>query len=172
MVYLLRAALPVATALVLLRSDGFYLLAEFGLLLQVLFLTGTDALEMLLMAFVDDGRSSLEAVPDLFAQVFRHRTYLAILLMQLLQLVEGTDDVVLLGQLLGSLAELCLQLQIFLEVVFTGLAVQFQQVIELLYIQLVVTPQLVGLLGRHGLDVTPLLLQGLELLVCLVGLLG
>ena len=92
--------------------------------------------------------------------------------MQLLQLVEGADDIRLVGQLLCGLTELSLQLQVLLEVVLAGFTVQFQQVVELLDIQLVVTPQLVGLLSRHVLNITPLVLQGLEVLIRLVSLLG
>ena len=127
---------------------------------------------MLLVALVDDGRGSLEACPHLFAQVFRHRADLAILGVELLQLVEGADDVGLLSELLSSFAELCLQFQVLLEVVFAGFVVELQQVVELLNVELVVAPQLIGLLGRHSLDVAPLLLQLLELLIGAVGLVG
>ena len=91
--------------------------------------------------------------------------------MQLLQLMDGADDIGLVGQTLSGFAKLGLQLKVLLEVVLTGLAVQLEQVIELLHVELVVTPQLVGLLGRHILDFFPFLLQGLEFLIGLVGFL-
>ena len=90
--------------------------------------------------------------------------------MQFLQLVEGADDIRFVSQLLSSLTKLGLSLQIFLEVIFAGLAVQFQQVVELLNIQLVVAPQFVGFLSGNVLNLFPLVLQGFEVLVRLVGL--
>ena len=131
---------PVAAVLVFLSSNGLYLLAEGCLTLQVFFLFGAQSLKVLLVALVDYGAGCLEALPDFLAQLLAYRTDLTILLMQLLQLMEGTDNIAFFGQLLSSLAELGLQLQILLEVIFTGLAIQFQQVVELLYIQLIVTP--------------------------------
>ena len=92
--------------------------------------------------------------------------------MQLLQLVEGADDIVLVGQFLGSLTQACLGLEVLLEVQLAGFAIQLQQVVELLHIELVVAPQLVGFLSGNGLDVAPLLLQGLEILIGLAGFLG
>ena len=165
-------ALPVAATLILFGSDGFYFLAEGSLLLKVLLLAGTQILKVLLVTLVDHGAGGLETLPYLFTQFLAHRTHLAILLMQLLQLVEGTDDIFLISQFLGSLTQACLGLQIFLEVQLASLAIQFQQVVELLHIQLVVAPQLVGTLGWHSLDVAPLLLQGLEFLIGLAGFLG
>ena len=164
--------LPVAAALVLLGSDGLNLLTEFGLASQVLLFLGTDALKVLLVTLVDDGAGCLEAVPDVFALFLGHRTYLAIFLMQLLQLVEGADDVGLVGQLLCGLAKMYLLFLVLAEVVFAGFAVQTEHIVELLDVKLIVTPQLAGLLGRYILDLAPLLLQGLELLIALVGLLG
>ena len=124
------------------------------------------------MALVDNRRSRLEALPDFLAQLLADRTNLTVFLMQLLQLVEGADDILFVGQLLGSLAEFGLQLQILLEVIFTSLAIQLQQVIELLDIQLIVAPQFVSLVSGDVLNLTPLVLQGLEVLIRLVSLLG
>ena len=76
--------LPVAAALVLFCGNSLYLLAESCLTGQVLFLLGTDALEVLLVTLVDDCRGGLEAVPYLLAQFLGYRTDLAIFLMQLL----------------------------------------------------------------------------------------
>ena len=168
---LLCVAFPVAAALVLLGSDSLYLLAERCLLGEVVLLLGTQVFEVLLVALIDDSRRSLEAVPYFLAQLAGYGTSLAILLMQLLQLVEGTDDICLFSQLLCSLAKLGLDFQVLLEVIFTCLAVQLQQVVELLHIQLVVTPQFVGLLCWHVLDFFPLFLQGFEVLIRLVSLL-
>ena len=94
------------------------------------------------------------------------------MLVQFLQLVEGADDVGLVGQLLGSLTQTRLHFKVLLEVVFASLAVQFQQVVELLHVELIVAPQLVSALSRHSLDFAPLLLQFLELLERPVGLVG
>ena len=72
----------------------------------------------------------------------------------------------------GSLAEGRLLLQVLLEVVFSGLAVEVDEVVELLHVELVVAPELVGLLGGHGLDLLPLRLEGFEVLEVGIGLLG
>ena len=90
--------------------------------------------------------------------------------MQFLQLMEGADDIGLVGQFLSSLAKALLLFLVLAEVVFAGFAVQTEHIIELLYVELIVTPQFIGFLGRHVLDLTPLLLQGLELLIAFVGL--
>ena len=162
--------LPVAAALVLFGGDGFYLLTELRLAGQVLLFLGTDALEVLLMALVDDGAGGLETVPDLFTLFLGHGTDLTVFLMQFLQLVEGANDVGLLGQFLGSLTEALLLFLVLAEVVFAGFAVQAQHVVELLDVELVVAPQLAGFLGRNVLYLAPLLLQGLEILIALIGL--
>ena len=65
---LLRMALPVGTTFILFGGNGFHFLAEYGLTGQIVFLLGTQLFEMLLMALVDNGRSSLEACPYLFAR--------------------------------------------------------------------------------------------------------
>ena len=100
--------LPVATTLILLGSDGLYLLAEGCLAGQILLLFGADAFEVLLVALVDNGGGCLEAVPYLVAQVLADGTDLTVFGMELLQLVEGTDDIGLIGQLLCGFAEFCL----------------------------------------------------------------
>ena len=123
------------------------------------------------MTLIDDGRCSLEALPDLLAVLLADRTHLTVLVVEFLQLEEGADGVGLVGQSLGSLAEARLGLEILLEVELAGFAVKLQQVVELLDVELVVAPQLVGPLCGHALDVAPLLLQGFELLVGLAGLL-
>ena len=81
---LLGMFLPVGTTLVLLGSDSLYLLAERRLTGEVLLLLGTDIVEMLLMALVDDRRGRLETVPYLLTQFLGHRTDLTELLMELL----------------------------------------------------------------------------------------
>ena len=131
---LLGVVLPVGGVLVFLLGDGFHLLAECGLACQVFLFLGAQLFEVLLVALVDYGRRSLEACPYLLAQFLCDRTYLAILLVQLLQLVERADDVLLVGELLCSLAELGLHLEVLLEVVFASLRVELEQVVELLYI--------------------------------------
>ena len=108
----------------------------------------------------------------MLAQVFLHGSRLAILHVEVLELARGADDVLLLGQFFGSLAERRLLLQVLLEVVFPGLAVEVDEVVELLHVELVVAPELVGLLGGHGLDLLPLRLEGFEVLEVGIGLLG
>ena len=158
-------AFPVASAFVLLRSYGLNALAQGRFLGEVLLFLGADVLEMLLMTLVDDRRRGLEACPYLLSELLGHRTCLAILLMQLLQLVERAYHIGLFGEFLRSLAETRLELEVLLEVVLTRLAIEFQQVVVLLHVQLVVAPQLAGVLRRHALYLLPLLLQFLEFIV-------
>ena len=65
--------------------------------------------------------------------------------MQFLQLMESTDDIRLLSQFFSSLAQMGLYLKILLEIIFASLDVEFEHIVELLYIQLIVAPQFVGL---------------------------
>ena len=92
--------------------------------------------------------------------------------MKFLQLVEGAYHVALICQLFSGFAEVCLYFEVFLEVVFARLVVELKQVVVLLYVQLVVAPQLVGLFRRHELYLPPFQLQLLEFLVRLVRLFG
>lgn len=62
--------------------------------------------------------------------------------MKVLQLMESVYHVRLIGKFLGFLAKLCLGFEILLEVIFTGFAVEVEQVVELLNIELVVAPSL------------------------------
>ena len=61
-----------------------------------------------------------------------------------------------------------LYFEILFEVIFAELIVQFQDVIELLHLHLVATPEFIHLVGRHQLDVVPLLLQLFEGCITLV----
>ena len=131
---------PIGTRLVLLGSNGFHLLAKFSLTLKILLFLGTKTFKMLLMTLVNDGRCSLEALPNLLTQFLANGTNLTIFLMEFLQLMEGADNIFFICQLLSSFTKLGLQLQILLEVILTGLAIQLEQIIELLNIQLIVTP--------------------------------
>ena len=164
-------AFPVGIALILFLSNSLHLLAEGGLAGEVVFLLRTHIVEVLLVALVDHCRGRLEAVPDFLALLFGHRTRLAVLLMKLLKLMEGTDHVGLVGEFLSLFAEMRFLLQILLEVIFACLTVEVEQVVELLYVELIVAPELIGLIGRHSFNLFPFLLQGLEVVVALVGLL-
>ena len=124
------------------------------------------------MALVDHSARSLESCPYLFAQFLGNGASLAIFLMQFLQLVECADDILLICKLLGSLTQFSLQFKVFLEVIFTCLDIEFEHVVELLHIELVITPQLISLGGRHTLDFLPFLLQCLKLRIRLAGILG
>ena len=83
--------------------------------------------------------------------------------------MECADNVFLVSQALCVFAKFLFQLQVFLEVVFSCLVIQFEQVVELLNIELIVAPQFVGLLCRNSLNFFPLLLQFLKGLIRLVG---
>ena len=90
--------------------------------------------------------------------------------MQLLQLAESDDDVGLVSQFLSSLAQRSLALQVLLEVVGTQFVAQLEGVVECLHSLLVSLPEVGGLVGRHFLDVVPLLLELLEVVVPTVDL--
>ena len=92
--------------------------------------------------------------------------------MEFLQLMESADDIRLISQFLCCFAETVLDFQVLLEVILAGFAVQLQQIIELLHVQLIVAPQLIGLLSGNKTDLLPFLLQFLKLLVVLVSLFG
>ena len=137
--------LPIARAFVFLGCDGFHLLTECGLAHEIILFLGTQVVEMLLMALVNHRACSLKPNPHLLSQVFSHRTSLAVFLMQFLQLMESTDDIRLLSQFFSSLAQMGLYLKILLEIIFASLNVELEHIVELLYIQLIVAPQFVGL---------------------------
>ena len=122
------------------------------------------------MTLVDDGGSVLEACPDLFAKVAGYRTCLAEVLVQLLQLAECDDDVSFICQFLSCFTQSCLAFQVLLEVVGTQFVAQFERVVECLNCLLVGLPEVGSLLGRHFLDVIPLLLELLEVVVPTVDL--
>ena len=162
--------LPVGNAVVWFGNESLCTLAESCLLGEVFLLLSPEIIKVLLMALVDHGGCSLEALPYLLAQVLCHWTCLAELLMQFLQLMECADDVSLISKSLGSLAQECLLLEILLEVILPCLAVELEHVVELLHIELIATPQLAHLWCGNVLYFLPLLLQGLELVVRLISL--
>ena len=168
---LLRLCLPCSRRLDGRQVDGFYFLAECGLVCQVFFFFLLQFLEILLMTFVHGGRCSLEACPDFFAQFFRYGTRFLEFLMQGLQLLESGYDIGFFVQFLRSLAKACLDFQVLLEIVLTEFVVELQLVVILLYVQLVGFPQLVGFFCRDERQFLPLVLEFFKLLVGLVGFL-
>ena len=114
---------PVGRSLVLLLCHGLNSLTELSLSAEVILLLGAKIIEMLLVFLVDNGAGSLKACPYLLAKVLGHRSYLTVLLVKVLQLMECADDIRLVGEFLRSLTKLGLGLQVLLEVVLTGLAV-------------------------------------------------
>ena len=117
------------------------------------------------MTLVNDGRSGLEAVPNLLTKISFNRADFAELLVKLLQLTEGTHDVFNLNQLLSSFAKSSLEFKVLLEVISTQFVVQFQGIIELFNIDLISFPQVGSLFCWNRLDVVPLLLKSLEFVV-------
>ena len=92
---------------------------------------------MSLIALVDNGGGCLEACPDAFTELLGHGAEFLPLLVKLLQLVESRDYIVVGGKLLGGFAEFFLGLEILLEVEVAELAVDFDLVVETLYIELI-----------------------------------
>ena len=60
------------------------------------------------MPLVDDRRCSFEAAPDFLAFFLGHGSCLAILLMEFLQLMEGTNHIWLVGEFLGLFTQMSL----------------------------------------------------------------
>ena len=150
--------IPVGKSLQSFGIDSLNLLAQFGLLLQVLFLTGLTSLEEVLMTLADNGAGFLEAVPNLFAQFLGNRTNFLPFLMQGLQTVDGSHNIGFFCQLLCLFAQQSLCLKVLAEVVFTELDIQLQHIVELLHIELVVLPYLRYILCWNGTDFAPFLL--------------
>ena len=157
--------IPLGEGLQVVGVDLLQFLADGSLLGQVLLFLFLALVEILLMAAIDNGGCSLEAVPHLFALVLVNRAYLTELLVQVLQCAGGSNHISHLCQFLRSLAECGLQLQVLLEVVCAELIVEFQCVIERLHAQLIRFPEVSGLVLRHSLDLLPLLLQLLEIII-------
>ena len=169
---LLRDGVPIGERLEPVRREGFELLAEGRLLREVFLLASLDGVEESLMFLVDDCRSLLELCPYVFAYLLGDGSRLLPFLMEGLQLAECLQHIGIVGQRLGLLDETHLGLEVLLEVVVAQLVAELQQIVELLDVELIVLPELRGTLGRHGLYLLPLVLQGLELVEVLVGLLG
>ncbi len=79
--------------------------------------------------------------------------------MKLLKLAERLDDIVVLGKLLGRLAEGLLGLKVLLEVEVTQVAVDLHHVVEFLDIELVGVVQVTELGGRNRADLSPTVLK-------------
>ena len=159
------AFLPVGRIGIGLCSHSLGFLTEGSLAGKIFLFLTSQFLEVLLMALVNNSGSSLETVPDVLAELLGHRSHFAILLMQFLQLVEGADDVFLVGKFFGSLAEFGFEFKVLLEVVLACLAVELQQVVELLHVELVVAPEFACPFCRHGTGLFPFLLELLEFVV-------
>ena len=156
---------PILGSLVFSLVGSLYLFAEGSFLGEVFLFLGTQVFEVLLVLLVDNSASSLETFPNLLSQLLGNRTDFAILLVEVLKLVEGRNNILFLIEFLCSLAELGLGFKILLEVIFASFAVQLEHVVELLYIELIVLPYLVCLVCRDVFDFLPFLLQGLEVLI-------
>ena len=149
-----------------------YLFAQgcFGSLVFVFFVLAV--FKECLVTLVYDGRGLFEAFPYRVAQLFGYRTCFAPFVMQVLQLLECGYYIVLLGKFFGALAKGFFLFEIFLEVVVSELFVYFQQVVELLGIELVFLPQFGNGGGGDigdGLEVLLYLLYSLVLFPHLVG---
>ena len=115
-----------------------------------------------LVALVDDRRGGLEAVPDVVPELLGHRAVFLPLLVQLLQLVEGAHHILVVGELLGGLAEGLLGLEVLAEVQVAQVAVDLDHVVELLHIELVGIVDVPESRGRHGARLPPAVLEFAE----------
>ena len=150
----------------------FYALAKFCLTHEVSFLLRLEVFEVSLVALVDSSRCILEACPDLLAEVAFYGTRFAEVLMKLLELVEGADNILKFDELFSSFAKCSLDFKVLLEVVRTHLVVEAEEVVVLLNVELVVLPKFRSAFCGHGLHVLPVRLEVLKFLIVLVGILG
>ena len=157
--------LPVAVGLQVVIYDAFDGLTEGGFGLKILFLTGADDLEVLLVASVDLRHEFLEVVPNLVTLFAGHGTDFAPLLEDLLHVAIGRHNVWLLDQFFSSLGELQLTFEVLLEVVIAQLMVDLNDVVETFGLDLVVVPKFLDVLLRYGVILFPFLLDFAELVV-------
>ena len=150
--------------------DCFYNFANDSFLIQIVLFRFFQRFEMLLVTAVYSRRSSLETVPDFVTQFFSYRTCITKFLMQLLKLVESGNYIFFVSKLFGCFAKMSLDLQILFEVIFTKFVVQFQQIVEFLYVQLVILPKFIHLALRNQFGFVPLLLQLFELCIRFIGI--
>ena len=170
--YLLCDGFPVGEGAEAVGLDGFDLFAEFGLALQVFFFACLDGLEVCLVLLVDDGGCFLELGPYGLADFLGYGSCLLPFLVEGLQLVEGGEHVGVLSQCLGLLDETRLDLEVLAEVVVAQFVSELEEVVVLLYVELVVLPEFGGAFGGYGFYLFPFGLQSLELVEVLVGFLG
>ena len=133
--------------------------------MKILFLTGADDLEVLLVASVDLRHEFLEVIPNLVTLFARHRTDFAPLLEDLLHVAVGRHDVWLLDQFFSGLGEFQLTFEVLLEVVIAQLMVDLDDVVETFGLDLVVVPKFLDVLLRYGVILFPFLLDFAELVV-------
>ena len=129
-----------------------------------------DSFEVCSVLTIDDSACLLESGPYFLTLLFRYRSDLTILIMELLQLMESADDVLFFSELLSNLAEGCLHLKVLLEVVLTCLDIELEQVIELLCDELVVLPEVSSVFCRNSLYLLPFLLEVFDFLIGIVSL--
>lgn len=89
--------------------------------------------------------------------------------MQFLKLVECGHHVFFRSQLFCRFAQMSLYFEILFEVIFAEFVVQFKQIVELFYIQVVALPQLIYLSLRDRVRLVPLLLKLFEFRIRFVG---
>ena len=133
--------------------------AEPLLQFEVVHLFGLQRLEVLLVLLVDAARSLLETLPERLLVFVGHGARFAPLVVELLQLVERLDNRRLEHQRLGLLAEGNLLLVVLLQVEVTQLLVDFDEVVEILDMEVVGLPQVLDLLLGHRSGLLPALLQ-------------
>ena len=136
--------------------------AEPLLQFEVVHLLGLQRLEVLLVLLVDAARGLLEALPERLLVFIGHGTRLAPLVVELLQLVERLDDGRLEHQRLGLLAERHLLLVVLLQVEVAQLLVDFDEVVEVLDVEVIGLPQVLDLLLGYRTGLLPALLQFAE----------
>ena len=79
--------------------------------------------------------------------------------MQFLKLAESLDDILVLREFLGSLAERLLGLKILLEIKIAQIPVDLDHVVELLHIELIGVVQITELRGGNRSDLPPAVLE-------------
>ncbi len=86
--------------------------------------------------------------------------------MKLLELAESLDNILVLGEFLGGLAEPFLRLKILLEIKIPQITVDLHHVVEFLDIELIGVVQVAELRGRNRTDLPPAVLELTESREC------
>ena len=154
-----------------LFGGGGLFLGEFGSFLheglfgqEIAFLLFLALVVVFLAALVDLVGGVAESLPDFLVLLDGHGAGLFPAGAEVLQAFEGFGHGALHDELFGGFAKFYLLLEVALLVESAQLAVDFQLIEELFYLEMIVLPEVVHLLAGHFADGFPALLDFVEFL--------